>query len=846
MKKTFLLLLCLTSMTAWAQTGAISGQVIDEESGEALIGATVTIQGTSTGAVADVAGEFTLEGLDYGSYTVLFNFVGYAEKKQTVELNNSVLRLEPVALNSSSIGLEEVMVLASVAVDRQTPVAVSTVKAAQIESKIGSQEFPEILKATPGVYATRAGGGFGDGRVNVRGFSDENVAVLINGVPVNDMENGRVYWSNWAGIMDIAQNVQVQRGLGASKIAVPSIGGTINVVSKASDREQGGSLYMATGNNAYSKLGLTLSTGLTDKNWAVTLSGSRTQGDGFVKGTEFLGYSYFLNVAKKINKKHELVFTAVGALQRHGQRQNMQSLSTFDASPDGIRYNADWGYKNGQVVHVEDNFYHKPQLSLNHYWTINQDTELATSVYASFGSGGGGGTGGPDFVKNRVGGTYGPIDLDYLVDRNEATVDGNALAFLRASRNDHKWYGILSTLTKDLGNGFSVMGGVDGRFYQGKHYQEVTDLLGADYYIDGSDENNPNKVVKTGDKFSYYNDGLVGWGGVFGQVEYKKEKLSAFVTVNASNTSYKRIDYYNYLDSDPEQETDWISFFAYGVKGGANYNLTDNHGVYFNVGYFQRAPFFDGVFLNFQNDINEDAVNQKVISYEVGYNFRSSKFNANLNAYRTQWKDRTYTATSNQPDGTVIFGNLLGVDALHQGVELDAVFEPYAGLRFTGMISIGDWRWQNDLENVNLYDEEQNLIETVNIFIKDVHVSDAAQTTAALGVQYELLKGLRFGVDYNYAARYYAQFDPTSRESKDSDGNNIDSWEIPAFGLVDLNLTYDFEIAGFNSSLYGNVYNVANTKYVSDANDGSNHDAASSSVYYGAGTTWNLGLKMRF
>ncbi|MGL1888189.1 MAG: TonB-dependent receptor [Reichenbachiella sp.] len=846
MKKTVLLFLCFFSLVAYAQKGTIKGQILDQENNEPLIGATVRIDGTKIGAVSDVNGQYSLGDIEFGSYSITINYIGYTNQTVSIEVKSTTVTVPTVSLLSSSVGLEEVMVLASVAVDRQTPVAVSTIKSAEIESKMGSQEFPEILKSTPGVYATRGGGGFGDGRVNVRGFSDENVAVMINGVPVNDMENGRVYWSNWAGLMDAAQTVQVQRGLGASKVAVPSIGGTINVISKASDMKKGGNFFVGTGNNAYSKIGMTLSTGLTDNDWAVTFSGSRTQGDGFVKGTEFLGYSYFLNVAKKINNKHQVVFTAVGAKQEHGQRQNMSNIADYEGSADGVQYNPDWGYKNGQVVHVEDNFYHKPQLSLNHYWTIDENTELSTAVYASFGTGGGGGTAGDNFEKKRLGGPYGAIDLDYLVEQNEATVDGNAQALLRASRNDHKWYGILSTLNKDLNNGLSLMVGVDGRYYQGSHYRTVTDLLGADYFIDDNDMNDTTKVVGVGDKFSYHNEGVVGMAGLFGQLEYKKDKLSAFVTLNASSTSYKRIDYFNYLDSDSEQETEWVNFLAWGVKGGANYNLTDNHGVFFNAGYFERAPFFDGVFLNFVNDINQEAVNQKVISTALGYNFRSRTFKANLNVYRTEWRDRTYTASTTVND-EIIFGNLLGVDAIHQGIEVDAVWEPIAGLRLSGMISVGDWKWKNDIKDVQLYDEEQNPIgDPVNIFIADVHVADAAQTTAAVGISYELLPGLSFGMDYNHYANLYAQFDPTSRDEQDADGNNIDSWKVPSYNLVDVNVTYNFEVAGFDSSLYGNVYNVGNAKYVSDANDGSSHDAISSLVYFGAGTTWNLGLRLRF
>ena len=126
----------------------------------------------------------------------------------------------------SEKNIDEVVLVgvADIAKDRKTPVAVSTIKEGAIVEKLGNQEFPEVLNSTPSVYATKAGGGFGDSKINIRGFQNENIAVMVNGMPVNDMENGKVYWSNWAGLSDVTSAMQVQRGLGASKLAIASVG----------------------------------------------------------------------------------------------------------------------------------------------------------------------------------------------------------------------------------------------------------------------------------------------------------------------------------------------------------------------------------------------------------------------------------------------------------------------------------------------------------------------------------------------------------------------------------------------------------------------------------------------
>jgi len=773
----------------------------------------------------------------------LVSFVGYETKSVAFNGNQN---FGAIALKLSAESLEEIVITAtSFAIDRKTPVAVSTIKADVIENKLGSQEFPEILKSTPGVYATKSGGGFGDGRLNLRGFNSENVAVMINGVPVNDMENGRVYWSNWAGLADVTSAMQVQRGLGASKVAVPSIGGTVNILSKTTDVEQGGNFFTAVGNDGYQKYGATVSTGLLDNGFAATVSASKTKGDGYVDGTQFEGYNYFVNISKQLGDNHKLSLTSFGAPQWHGQRQNTSSIETYRNAESGTKFNPDWGIKNGKVVSVEDNFYHKSQTSLNHYWTISDKSDLSTALYASWGSGGGGGSAGDYGLFNvRLGGSDQPIDLDNIVAVNRANGALGAVAYLRASRNDHSWFGALSTFKTELNDNLDFVTGVDLRTYTGKHFSEVTDLLGAEYVLEDSDINNPNKIAKVGDKRDYWNDGKVGWQGLFTQLEYDNDNISAFVSAAVSNTSYQRIDYFIYLDSDPLQKTDKYNFAGYSVKGGANYNLTDEHNVFANIGYFEKAAGFDAVFQNYDNEhINENAENQKIFSAELGYGFRGENFAANLNVYRTEWNDRTFTRSLGTINGVDYFANLLGVNALHQGIEFDFNYRPSDKLILTGMLSLGNWEWNNNLENVQVYDDAQNPIgNPYNLFIKGLKVSDAAQTTAALGMDYKLMEKMNFTVDYNYFADLYAAYNPDSRTTP----GTPQPWKVPDYGTFDTSIRYGFKIGDLDTTLIARMNNVFDTEYIADARDGQSNDAYSAQVWYGYGRTFNISAKIKF
>ena len=822
----------------------ITGEVVDQTN-QPLPGASIVVKGTTNGTSTDFDGKFTLQA-EANSGTIVISFIGFQSKE--VSFSSSNAKLGTIQLQEDDSLDEIILTATSFAIDRKTPVAVSTIKSADIERKLGSQEFPEVLKSTPGVYATKSGGGFGDGRINLRGFNSENVAVMINGVPVNDMENGRVYWSNWAGLSDVTSAMQVQRGLGASKVAVPSIGGTINILSKTSDVQKGGNIIASTGNDGYQKYGFTLSTGLMDNGLAATVSFAKIEGEGYVDGTQFKGFNYFVNLSKEINENHKLSFTSFGAPQRHGQRQNRSTIDTYRNAESGNRFNPDWGYKNGQVTHIEDNFYHKSQTSLNHYWTMSDVSSLSTAVYASFGTGGGGGTAGTnrDLFSVRLGGSDQPVDLDNIVEINRANGALGSEAILRASRNDHEWYGLLSTFKTKVSDNLDLIAGLDWRTYTGKHFREVTDLLGGQYYFDDNNVNNPNAALSVGDKMGYNNDGQVGWLGFFGQLEYGTDNFNAFVSTSIQKTSYQRIEYFLYdLSTEAGRDlatSDKINLNGYSLKGGANFKLDDVQNVFANIGYFERPAIFTAVFNGYNNTkVNADAENEKVFSMELGYGLRGEKFAANVNLYRTQWNDRTFTRNirATEPGAEDYTANLLGVNALHQGVEFDFTYKYSNKLNFTGMLSLGDWKWDNDLDDVPVFDENQNEVDRISLPIQGLRVSDAAQTTAALGMLYKFWDKTSITLDYNYFADLYARIDVLNYANAST--RPTDSWKAPNYSTMDASLRHGFKVGDFDTTLTVRVNNLLDTDYIADA-----IDASDPLVYFGFGRTFSLSAKIKF
>lgn len=885
--KKLLLILILTGITSVSFSQSfVTGSVVDASNSEKLIGASVFIKGTTSGTTTDVNGSFKIK-VPAEKKTIVVQFIGFANKE--IEVNpkeGETINLESILLSADQIGLDEVTVFASVATSRRTPVALSKLEPLQIEDKLGTQEFPEILKSTPGVYATKQGGGFGDSRINLRGFESANIAVMINGVPVNDMEWGGVYWSNWAGLSDVTRSMQVQRGLGASKVAAPSLGGSINIVTRSTDVTKGGSVSYGLGSDGYTKVGFAVSTGLTEKNWAITLLGSKTAGNGYIKGTEFESYSYFVNISKRINDHHQLSFTAFGAPQWHNQRNNSDKLliSEWQKQPDKYRYNASYGFDmNGQRKVSSFNVYNKPQFSINHFWTINQKTSLSTSMYASIGDGYG--YSGQTFSSNDRTLWYGAsngipstsfraldgtFDYGAIYGLNKASETGSKFVMSK-SVNQHKWYGALSTFSTKITNNIDFYGGLDLRYYKGIHTNVITDLYGGSFFIDPTtrplvaDKSFETRKLGVGDVVYRDYDGYVLNEGIFAQAEYNKNGLSSFISLSGSNTSYWRYDRFYY--SKAEAKSEKINFFGFCIKGGANYNINNEHNVFANIGTISRAPFFSGgAFLQSttSNAVNPNGVNEKAFSSEVGYGFRSKYLSANLNVYSTKWMDKTMVRSSTSPVNAKILNmNVEGVDALHQGVELDFISKPIKNLEITGMLSIGDWTWKNNASGYlytengkpsNLAGEEVDFGSAdhikMNVNLKGIHVGNSAQTTAALGVKYEILKGFNLSIDGNYTGRNYSNFSISPTGTSYTDLNFGQPWMIPDALIFDLNSSYRFKIGTFDATFTGNINNLFDSEYIADATDGTpapgQTEWTAAQVFYGFGRTYSASLKIKF
>lgn len=871
--KTLVVAVGLLMSAATYSQNKVSGFVYSSSEKVALADVEVYVQGSSEPVITNTDGSFTIttelnsgkiELMNYGFYSKSVNF----NLNGTNEINLGTIYLD----EKEDEALDEIVIIAQGVIDvaegRKTPIAVSTIRKQEIEEKVGALDVTSTMVNTPSVYVTSQSKGFGESSMTTRGFDQSNTAFLLNGQPINGMDNGSLYWSNWSGMSDIANAVQIQRGLGSSKLAISSVGGTINFVTKATEMKEGGFVKATVGNDNFLKTTVAYNTGLLDNGFGVSAMFTHWQGDGYMDQTKGQGQNYFLSFGYKVNEKHNLNLLITGAPQWHNQGTS-SALSNF--MEYGRKYNANAGTFLGEDFNGRKNYYHKPVANFNWDWKIDNRSNLSTVLYASIARGGGQA---PRYTVDRNPET-GLLDYDQAVINNQEVATGAAKNWLGADINNHKWFGIVSNYNRELAKNLTFNIGFDLRTYKGSHHRQVTNLLGADYVVDKGNVNlgeihisktfstNPWKAFgkfaqNANHQYGWIYDQNIQYAGVFTQLEYATDRFSVFFQGSASDQSNQRTDYYQYTPGNEESEK--ITNFGYNIKGGMSYNFENKHFIFANAGVYSRQPYQNNIFMNYKNDINPYAVNEDIVGLELGYKFASRYLDININAYRTTWDNRVtgnskmataedvakYNPT-NDPnilnEGEYIYTSNYGTKQDHMGLELDFVARPAYALEIRGFASVGDWQYKGNAESI-IRNEARMELATTSKDIDGGKVGNAAQTVLGLGFKYKISNNLSVDADYRYYDDLYA-----STQVKDN-------LQLPSYQLVDAGVSYSLHLADKNKlSFRVNVNNVFDTEYISEMSTAIHRTEASQTYkgiditnqgLIGLGRTWNAAVKFTF
>jgi hypothetical protein len=566
------------------------------------------------GAAADVDGYFVVENVPNGTYTLTASVIGYENGNATITLPGA--GSVDFALTASALEMSALEVFASRAT-RNTPVAYTDVDKSEMELRLASRDIPMILNTTPSVYATQQGGGAGDARINVRGFNQRNVAIMINGVPVNDMENGWVYWSNWDGVGDATSSIQMQRGLSAVNLATPSVGGTMNIITDPASFERGGQFKQEMGSGGFLKSTLSVNSGLINDKFALNATIVRKTGDGIIDATWTDAWAYYFGASYAISDADRLEFFAVGAPQRHGQNLYKQNMAVYDTDfakeqddydtdalyeNDGEfkevdrNFNQNWApvsssYKGQQYWEMytvrdgvdrfdpdflseRENFFHKPQVNLNWYHTFSDALRLATTVYFSGGKGGGTGAYGDIVTVDALGKSdIDPSGFKYYYGPSPWVRDWDATIAINSSPGG-EYYFQRSTNTREDGQSIGILrNSVNQQWTIGaisKATYNVNDNLmvigGLDWRTAEIDHFRQVRDLLGGDYYDprHDSDNVISdfWSG-----DDFKRKLGDRIAYNNTNTV-------DWLGAFAQAEYTADKFSAYGTAGVSSLKYT--------------------------------------------------------------------------------------------------------------------------------------------------------------------------------------------------------------------------------------------------------------------------------
>jgi len=750
MKKTFLILLfgVFSIFSAIGQQTVIKGSVTDSTTGEPILDVTVTIEETLQSTLTDSNGEF--------SFT---SNVPLGEQVLKLEKRGFLTNRYPIVVNEGRTVDITDMTLEFDKGDTSDMFTISLSDDELDNDTSGSDNISGLLSSSFDVFQRTAAFEFSSSFFRVRGLDSDNGSVLINGIEMNKMYNGRPQWSNWGGMNDVVRNQELTTGLTPSSFNFGGILGTTNILTRASSYRSGGRITYSSSNRSYTnRLMASYASGVVEGGWAYTLSlGRRWGNEGYQDATLYDANSFFVAVEKKLNDKHSLNLKAIYAPNRRG-KSSPNTQEVFDLK--GIKYNEYWGSFDGDRRNSRIKETEEPIIMLNHYWDISAKTQLNTNVAYQFGKlgnsrldyngtdlvngfpEGGGSNPSPTYYQKLP--SYflrnfpenpefaygaqqefldnGQINWNQLYEANgtNAGNGGNAIYALYEDRVDDTQLTINSILTTELTENILLNASVNYKNLESENFAQVIDLLGADTYLDidgfatdideaQNDLLNPNRIVGEGDKFKYNYNILADVISGYAQAQFKYNKIDFYLAGSLTNTQYQREGVYQNggFPDTSLGKGEKLKFTGFGAKGGLTYKVTGKHLIDVNAGYISRAPSIRNTFSNSRENHNvvPNITEEKISSVDLNYIFRSPIVKARLTGYYTKIEDASeisfFFADGIGGDNTAFVQEILqGIDKRHVGAELGLEAQVTPTIKLKGVASLGQYTYDN---NPNLF-----------------------------------------------------------------------------------------------------------------------------------------------
>ncbi len=855
-KKIKLLAFFFIVSTATIAQSIISGTILNQETSLPIPDVNIKIANQSVGATSSGNGSFNFQ-ISKSKAQIIFTAIGFKTKQIAVRSNKGQIKLGIIYLQPIPYSLDEISINAGLSNTKNIPVSVSTISAKQIREKLGHRPLPMIMQGTPGIFSIRNGGGSGDAKLTIRGFQQEDVSLLLNGIPINGQENGLVYWSNWLGLSAAAAEIQIQKGPGLSNASTGSVGGSINIITLNAPKQKSASLFFEMSNYGNLSTSITINSGQLTNGWNTSLMFTYNNGPGWVNATFIKSFAYFFTAQKQLDKKNKLTITLIGAPQTHGQRTI--KLSALEVNTYGLAYNKDWGSYNGKIKNASVNFYHKPFLSIVHSIKINNKNNLSTSLYFSVGYGGGrwsesfnyapsiftyrnysGQINWHDIYKNNAThkGSY-TLENGSIVSGYSLNVQTNFLA-------SHIQTGFITNFEHKISHKFTFIGGIHYRYFKSFLREEIDDLLGGKFFIEdyswslaGVDGRNQIKTI--GDIIHVNNNSIINSTSAYSRLLYNDNKINTFISVNVVSKWYRRDDRFNYVENTMSKT---VIKQGWDLRTGFLFKINQFQSIYTNVAVISKVPYFKYVFGNFTNVVVQNLKNETIKTIEIGYKLNWNFITADFTTYVTSRQN--ISMLSNEyvqlENNTQTRAMINGLNALHKGLELNINMEINQNIKVGGIAALGDFKWQNNV-SARLFNDNNVVVDTVNVYAKGLAIGGTAQQQLGLFIKFNMLKTIYLNIEYLYFGSMFADFDATSRNNPH---DTSQPFQLPSHSIINTYLVIPFTVVKYYGKLQISTYNLLNSKHIVMGQDGSEHNLQTFRGFWSFNRNFNFSIMFNF
>jgi len=698
---------------------------------------------------------------------------------------------------------------------------------------VSAQNVSSLLTAGRDPFYSAASFNFSPVRFRIRGYDADLFSTYMNGIPMENLDNGFTPFGLWGGLNDVMRNRDVSQGLRYNTFAFGDIGSTTNIDSRASKQRKQTSLSYAYSNRTYNhRTMLTHSTGLNKNGWAFTVSGSRRYADeGYVPGTYYDGWSYFAGVDKRLGQKHLLSLVAFGAPTENG-RQAAAVMEMHELAGTHY-YNPTWGFQNGKVRNYSVGRSHQPYIILTHDFRINNNTSLITAAGYSFGDRSTTALDWynsadprpdyyrylPSYYRSTDPGQAAQLEQAMRSDINLRQVNWNALYLANRSNVESinnangvqgntvtglrsryiieervintKRLNFNSVLNTRLSDIVDLSFGASYQQQKNNYFKEVDDLLGGEFYVDlnqfaerdypnnpdanQNDLNRPNRILHAGDRFGYDYDININKGAAWAQGLFKFTKVDFFLASEISRTQFWRLGNVRngLFPNNSFGKSQVNNFTNYGVKGGVTYKIDGRNYLYANGGYLTRAPFFENAYISPRTrDFQQaDLTSTKIKTAEAGYIMNAPKLKLRLGGFYSNFDD-DFNVISFYHDEYRNFVNyaLSNIDRIHFGGELGFEATVMPGLSLNGAASVGRYYFNSRQHAVITLDNSYENLGEETIFNMNYRVPSTPQEAYSFGFNYRSPKFWYVSLTGNYFDQMWLDYNPIRRTQSAVEG----------------------------------------------------------------------------